>query len=655
MSETFDPTLRVNYRTDTLRDDTDSLRDIRRIENIKKNMPGYIDYSESWSAPLWRPTDQELQNDYNRAEGKSRVTCAGKRLEGASQYHQVPLRNYPMAPAEKDVWPALNRANALVEGAFQYQYDCNGNDVPGRLEDVTYLAPYDQEGVMPYQNPYGNNIGAYSYQSPPHLNPRDAMPGTDKFVGEYGLQYVNGYVTPSFDDDSNSNGVPYKPDGPNKRPIKNRNHGNINGFTNYSDNGVVMQTEQPDAPPTYSPPKPKITEQDLADIPNPQSLWIKGSRQNELAADIKKIIEGGTLDYLPFSNIPVVRYQPKNAVYDPIEKRITFDAPTSNNRSGETSFNGYPTDIKYTAFDPSIPGDGYDSRTGKVKPWVEEHRKNYWEQRKQIPQQCVNPGADCNTISSWPAVSYGPAPMYSNQTINGIVSKLQPPTMGESETIMQGRANKAENKTKSSVEKFYDTFGKMNIYDEFVPSQTNNYRRVDGSIEVQYNKPNVLMKDGSIPLPKENQIYTGPGPIEREFNGAAAGRSLLNDMKACPTGANRPPGIEITMPDYNLQDPRNTTWGRENKYYGLTAEYARDDASRYRYLRHAPFIHDKDISNGTADCQNATMARRRQRDKQAIDRQISHPNHGLGYLVEELDTYEAWHNEGITSDSVYPL
>jgi hypothetical protein len=427
--------------------------------------------------------------------------------------------------------------------------------------------------------------------------------------------------------------------------------------------------------PAQPLPLPIITP---SDIPNPQSIWFKGARQNELASDIKKIIDDGTMDYLPFSNIPVVRYQPNGGVYDPIAKRITFDAPLDNNHSGASSSNGYPTDVNYTAFDPSIPDDGYDSRTGKVKPWVAEHRKNYWEQRKQIPMQCINPNTGCTTIAGWAPVSYGPAPMYSNATINNIVSNLpsSAATIGESESIMQGRTGKADtNKSKSSMERFYNGVGKLDEFsinspqlrnnntqlrqnnqnDNFVPSQTNNYRRVDGSIEVQYNKPNILMKDGTTPMPKNGQIYVGPGPIDREFNGAAAGRSLLNDMKACPSGAGRKAGTQIEMPDYNLQDPRNSSWGRDNKYYGLTAEFARNDASRYRYLRHAPFIHEKEINNGTADCQNATMARRRQRDKEAIDRQISYPNHGLGYLVEELDTYEAWHNEGITSDSVYPM
>ena len=95
--ESFDPTLRVNLRTDTLRDDEASRASIVQIEKIKQTMPGYLDYANSWEQPVWSPADQQLQNDYNRASSQSLVNCNGQRLAGPTEYHPQPKRNYSMS------------------------------------------------------------------------------------------------------------------------------------------------------------------------------------------------------------------------------------------------------------------------------------------------------------------------------------------------------------------------------------------------------------------------------------------------------------------------------------------------------------------------------------------------------------------------------
>jgi hypothetical protein len=791
-NEGFDPTLNVNLRTNSDRTDTSNMRDVDRLKQIQNKSPSYNSFNDQWRPAVWTPRDQELQNDYNRSEGAQYRNCNGQILASANQYHNVPLRNYPLAPAEKQVWPALKRGNALVEGAFQYDYNLDNNNIPGTLEDVSYLAPYDNKGAVPYENPYGNDINQFAYTSPPYLRPRDAIMGSnnyspglrpveshraknepyeirgskDNFIGEYGLMYANDYITPPFNDYSNDNNVAYDRDGPNARPIlPRRPGGNIEQYdapikmvdTKTSINIPAMQPRQQPQPqpkpvyrdsrpvsrPDYTPdmgdksdngniesktpitpvnksvpasvntivkntvsnitnttaaPKPanaikgisntvknqvisankmntQITNRGIVSkistfandetgteteteteasaapripfentvvgtndytlLPIPTSVWTQAAtRAQEYKSEDKKFPKQSDtpMDYLPFSDIPVVRYTSSSAVYDPITKSVTFNAPTDNNHTGESRSNGAPTDNNsYYAFDPSMPYNGYDSRTGKVKDFANESRLQYWNERKKVPTN--NGGPDSKTNAAWPELTYGPTPIYTTARIDSVISNIkEDSTSGESESIMQGR-NKKET---------------------FVPSTTSNFRRYNGTIGAQYETPITLMRNGTEQMPRAGQNYTGPGPIEREFNAAAASRSLLNDLNACPSGANREPGTELIMPDYDLQDPRNTTVGRENKYWGVTAEYARNAPYRYRYLRTTPYVLPRETSNGTADMQVAAMARMRQRDVTAIDRQIQNPAHWTPYYEEELSMYENYHSEFMNSNVVYP-
>jgi hypothetical protein len=532
-----------------------------------------------------------------------------------------------------------------------------------------------------------------AFQSPPTLKPSAALPSSENYVGAYGLQYVNGYQTPSYDTHSNSNGVPYWTPGPNDIPILPvNNHIETFGGPLYKSTAPIIfkhdrfdidspdsqhNPDSPDSPPV-SIPTPTPTpialppRQRPRDLPNASSVWEIAQRQARKPIDVIKVSK----DFTPLADIPEVIYRPKQAVWDPITRQVTFNPPTSNNNSGDTTFNGdINNSLNSYAFDPSIPDDGYDSRTGKLAPWAQEHRLNYWKQRQTLPW-----------IPGWPDSPYDSTPIYSTQQINNIMTGIRDNTTqpynkndyeqsigrkqeaqsGETESILFSAKNNTNSsaRAKQPSTNLPETTA-QNLFakqkESFVPSSPNNYRNPDGSVSAQYNNPNMLMKNGTAPIINGRTTMQnpapidGPGPITTEFNAAAASMALLNDMNNCPSGANRGPMIETKMPDYNLQDPRNSTWGRDNRYYGITAEYARDDPTRYRYLRHPDYVQKPEPITMTADASVASFARRRNRDIQALDRVIQHQGHGLGYVIEELDTFEAWADPDPLGGSEYPM
>jgi hypothetical protein len=771
-TEGFDPTLRVNYRTDTERDDASSMRDVIKLKNIQNASVSYIDYANAWTPPEWTPSDQEIQNDYNRASNHGAVNCHGTRFAGASQYHPVPQRSYPLAPAEQKAWPALmgnsnnpygislGGQNALVEGAYNYNYNCEvgDNTIEGQLVGIHYDVPDDNTYNAPYQksasvNGYGYKINPNSQLSwhnnnyfpkggknmnPPNpsefsgneysqpvLKAGDALPSSEHYMGEYGLQYVNDYQTPSFDDWSNANNVHYELEGANcipMLPVDKRILGFTADFPTPIGGSTSIPTPQVGTPipistmptpimPTPTPIMSKTSAPSLIpidELPDASTVWTAGTTVNT-PGNVYEL--KSSLDFVPFSNLPETVFRPKMAVYDPITKQITFDPPTTNNNSGETTFNGN-SKINTYAFDPSIPDDAYNCQSGKLATDVNQRRIAYWNERKKIPQ-----------IPGWPNITSNEVPIYTTNQIDNIIDSIKlnekmsknassknaplksakpsssnlpkpstnlpkpptpppppvlltppPPTPppNYNVTIQLGKHHSFDHLPNHSPSPFInqptikqkttDSFrgetesfmlGRANTLNSkasFVPSTPNNYRNTDGSISSQYSNPNMLMRDGTSP------IGPGPGPIQTEWNAAAASMALLNDVQNCPTTAGRGPIVETTMPDYNLQDPRNTTWGRDNKYYGITARYARDDPYRYRYLRHADIIQNKEPVTLTADAMNANMARRRCRDQEVIDRWITNKAHGAGYLVEELDTYEAWSDPSpLGGISDYPM
>jgi hypothetical protein len=658
-----------------------------------------------------------------------------------------------------------------------------------------------------------------AFASPPVLRPSAAIPGNEHYIGEYGLQYVNGYQTPSFDAHSNANGSPYWTQGPNDIPIMPVNN-HVDGFVNINNTRNItsnvadkvkippksnpksspQQSPQPSPQPmptnptqTYQQPntlpgpppgayytdngfrnsgplykstplaklpnhfvgqtdedgEPIIYDRSIpTDLPSADSVWQLAGRQERRPIDIIKTTNNST----PFADIPEVVYRPKNAVWDPITRQVTFNPPTSNNNSGESTFNGDITNsINSYAFDPSIPDDGYNSETGKLAPWVQNHRLKYWEERQKIPK-----------IPGYLIATNGETPIYTTQQINNIMDSIrndhpapytaqdyerslgripagqthqvnqqtQDSERGETESMMFA----AKNNTNSSAGRFNRPLNpnylpntnaidaneiiqsqnlinearqlhsqamsaelnnlnnNRNLYrmnnlnnnlnqdkfvpssnkfdyrsdkfvpltaEKFVPSTPNNYRNPDGSISAQYNNPNMLMNNGTTPIIGRQSLQnpapiTGAGPVEREFNAAAASMALLNDMENCPSGTGRYPMVETKMPDYDLQDPRNTTTSTLNKYYGVTSYYARDAPYRYRYLKHPDYYQKPDPITMTADASVASFARRRNRDIQAIDRVFQNNAHGMGYVTEELDRAEAWSMAGGIDNSTYP-
>ena len=133
-TENFDPRLRVNYRTDTIRDDNQSFYDVNEFKKIKQQLPAYDDYANIYVPPSWQANNQLLQNDYNNTEGKQRVDCQGRILKGADTYPSgvdVFKRQIMTMNGDNTTHEYQTTANA----AYQYSYD-GQSDVYYNVEDA---------------------------------------------------------------------------------------------------------------------------------------------------------------------------------------------------------------------------------------------------------------------------------------------------------------------------------------------------------------------------------------------------------------------------------------------------------------------------------------------------------------------------------------
>lgn len=440
MNEHFDPRLRVNYRTDTVRDDSQSMPAIYNFKEVKSQIPSYTHYSSYVNPTQWTAEDQILQNNYQRAPSKSRIDCNRRILKGAdekSETAKIQKRLLSIEEAEK--WGELKNHEIDMDGAYQYNYSC---------------------------------------QNPPDIY--------------------------------------YSPD-------------------QMTFSSVELPTKE-----SFDP------------------LGIKAA----LAADSSA------------------------AVYDQINRTITFNPPTQFNYSGQSTRNYNST--AQTAYDPSIPSDGISERTNAPKDWVDQSA--YWRQRQR-------PRANEFSLP----VSYPP-----------------PYTTTDLKYLEQiTKKTSAEKTDEQSNVKLSNTFEEEN----FSNGESDN----------------ILGR----------KIFMNP---------ATQGVNVLKNSTFdrgstyCPPPGKSQP--QPPIPEYNLQDPRNTTLGRENQFYGVTAYYARDAPSRYRYQRQPPIVYDSPPDTLTADAQNAAIVRHRARDTDPLDRWIKNKDHGAGYLIEELDWNETW--VGNWGNNVYP-
>ena len=162
-------------------------------------------------------------------------------------------------------------------------------------------------------------------------------------------------------------------------------------------------------------------------------------------------------------------------------------------------------------------------------------------------------------------------------------------------------------------------------------------------MQVQLNSPHVM-----------DYAPIGRRVNPTQWNPKQTYGQFIKDLQRCPVVDNIK--VELPpLPDYNLQDPRNTTIGRENRYYGVTADAARDAPFRYRYMRDQPIVYTKQYDDGTIDTRNAAYARMRCRDEEQLARLQNHQGNNMGYLMEELDAVEKYYGMGWWGNNEYPL
>lgn len=342
-------------------------------------------------------------------------------------------------------------------------------------------------------------------------------------------------------------------------------------------------------------------------------------------------------------------------------------------------------------FNPSIPDDGIDPATGAPRAWVADHQGDYWR-FKMAQGGLVGQGRGYNAAAETPA--WGTEPGAVGYPAAGV-----PPADLAGGAGVSPAADLAEARSETLIRGAFSREYNAGRRERFVPGTTPTadfYRRPDGTPTMRVlpdpwpalptgQYPNELARTGAPAavgmLAANNACPVGgglrPPPTPSPAGGATAmtgtrgSTAMAEAMAARPAVRARPAGgmqyyqkmadalRSAPMPGdptpaYNTQDPYETTWGRENRHYGVTAEYARSAPSRYRYMRTPPVMLGLDTQDLTADAANAAMARRRQRDVLAIDRHLNNPAHNMGYVIEEMDSVEKF-TAGWWGNAEYPV